>query len=159
MNVIDEAISILESGGYGQPVIELLKSIKENNRGYKLLGNPSAVVITYPAQAPEEVYDAVRFYAKAWAGGDQSAANLRTCAHLCSEEALKVAPDWWLKFAGHVDTESFTRLLYQTMVEIELNQDNLSDMSVPYSFDSSKRREELLFKGIIKSIYEKLESL
>lgn len=153
--MIDEAISFLEEGRVDK-ALEVLQEIKLKTRGYSKLGDDSSVVITHPELAPEELYDSVRFIDKACHGGDSSAKNIRVTNAMMESPCTKLFPEWFLRYAGHVDTESFCRLMYHCMVEFDLNEKNIEELPSVINEEGLLKREMALFNGEIKHINQQI---
>lgn len=149
--MIDEIISLLE-GGDVQSALVRLNEIKSNTQGIAKLGSYNSVVITHPQHTSEDLFDAVRYITKAYVGGDSSAKNIRVTNILMGSPCVKLFPDWFLSYAGHVDTESFILLLYHCMVEFDLNEAIIDSMPDKVNAENILKREMALFEGRIKHI-------
>lgn len=154
--MIDEAISFIEEGRIDK-ALEVLHEIKKNTLNIAKLGSEHSVVITHPDHASGDLIDAVRFIEKAHHGGDTSAKNIRVTNCMMLSPCIKLFPDWFLSFAGHVGTDEYTRLLYHVMVEFDINENQLDSMeSKIVNDDDLIKRELALFQGVISNINQPL---
>lgn len=149
--MIDSIIAAIENNQL-EEAVNMLKRIKENNRGSEKLGSEDVVVITHPSKITEKVLDTVSHYAAAFGGGDRNASNLRICSLLTGGDALRVIPEWFKKTAGWMGRDQFSILMYETLVEVDLAGDSLESLPLPYSEEEGMLRERLLFSGEIDAI-------
>lgn len=149
--MIDSIIAAIENNQL-EEAVNMLKRIKESNRGHEKLGSEDVVVITHPGKITGETLDTVSHYAAAFGGGDRNASNLRICSLLTGGNALRVIPDWFKKTTGWMGRDEFSLLLYETLVEVDLAGDKLEGLPLPYLEEEGMLRERLLFSGEIASI-------
>jgi len=149
--MLDSIIAAIENNQL-EEAVNMLKRIKEQNRGHEKLGQEDTVVITHPSKIPGEMLDSVSFYAAAFGGGDRNASNLRISSLLTGGDALRVIPPWFKKTTGWMGRDEFSLLMYETLVEVDLAGDKLEELPLPYLEEEGMLRERLLFSGEIATI-------